>query len=109
MKGISDIRLRIQCANVYDHAKILPIASFLKTAPESLFAAFDPRDADRTLKLYFAERIGEIICGTSAMYIYKPAARSPIGKCVLCGGALSFEVQEWEGEKKISKAESKTA
>jgi hypothetical protein len=109
MKGISDIRLRIKCANVYDHAKILPIASFLKTAPGSLFAALDNREADRTLKLYFAQRIGEILCGTSQMYIYKPAARSPIGKCVLCGGALSFEVQEWEGEKRINQKEAASA
>ena len=101
MKGISDIRLRIQCANFYDHAKILPVASFLRTAPEAAWEPAENQDADRRLKLYFAQRIGEILCGSSQMYIYKPAARSPIGKCVLCGGALSFEIQEWEGEKKL--------
>jgi hypothetical protein len=102
VKGISDIRLRIQCANEYHHAKILPIASFIKSAPDALFAGLDTREADRILKLYFARRIGEIICGTSQMYIYKPAARSPIGKCVMCGGALSFEIQEWEGDRRIN-------
>jgi hypothetical protein len=89
MKGISDVRLRIQCANVSDHAKILPIQNFVELAPGLL------KPANHELKLYFARRIGEIICGNSGMYIYKPGDRSPMGTCVLCGGALSFEIQEW--------------
>jgi hypothetical protein len=88
VKGIPDIRLRIQCAKVQDHAKILPIQNFLDLAPGL------PNGIDHELKLYFARRMGEIICGNSAMYIYQPGDRSPIGRCVLCGGALSFEIQE---------------
>jgi hypothetical protein len=88
VKGIPDIRLRIQCANVQDHAKILPMQSFLDMAPELGI------EKDRELKLYFARRIGEILCGNSKMYVYKPSDRSPMGSCVLCGGALSFEIQE---------------
>jgi hypothetical protein len=89
VKGIPDIRLRIQCANVQDHAKILPIQNFVDQAPGLL------KPMDDELKLYFARRIGEIICGNSGMYIYQPGSGSPIGRCVLCGGALSFEIQEW--------------
>jgi hypothetical protein len=88
MKGISDVRLRIQCANVSDHAKILPIQNFVELAPGLL------KPANHELKLYFARRIGEILCGNSEIYIYKPGDGSPIGRCVLCGGALSFEIQE---------------
>jgi hypothetical protein len=51
-------------------------------------------EKDRELKLYFARRIGEILCGNSTMYVYQPGDRSPMGRCVLCGGALSFEIQE---------------
>jgi hypothetical protein len=90
VKGIPDIRLRIQCANVYDHAKILPIQSFLDMAPDLGIQIKE----DNELKLYFARRIGEIICGDSMMYVYQPADRSPMGRCVLCGGALSFEIQD---------------
>lgn len=107
MKGINDIRLRIQCANHYDHAKILPIAGFLRTAPDqSEWAPCESEDADRVLKLYFARRIGEIICGKSEMYIYRPGDRSPIGRCVLCNGELSFEIQEWDGSGFSGQAET---
>lgn len=99
MRGIPDIRLRIQCAKVQDHAKILPMQSFLDMAPEL------PTEKDRELKLYFARRIGEIICGNSGMYVYKPSDRSPMGSCVLCGGALSFEIQEWTAPAKSSPQE----
>lgn len=95
MKAIGDIRLRIQCANVLDHAKILPIQNFVDQAPAGL-ANVDERE----LKLYFARRMGELICGNSTIYVYKPGNRSPIGRCVLCGGALSFEIQERDTEQK---------
>jgi hypothetical protein len=101
MNRIADIRLRIQCGNFREHAKILPIGSFIRGASESVFGLEDER-MDRDLKIYFARRIGEIICGNSGMYIYRPAARSPIGKCALCKGQLSFEIQEWDGQKLIS-------
>jgi hypothetical protein len=97
MKPIADIRLRIQCGNFRDHAKILPIGSFVRGASESIFSLDERMDRDR--KIYFAQRIGEIMCGNSGTYIYRPAARSPIGKCALCGGQLSFEIQEWDGQK----------
>jgi hypothetical protein len=90
VRGISDIRIRIQCENDIDHAKILPIASFMNQAPTIANIA----EADRSVKLYFAKRIGEIICGGSDMYIYQPSNRSPIGKCALCGGRLHYEIQE---------------
>jgi hypothetical protein len=98
MNGIKDIRLRIQCANNLDHAKIIRIDSFLRSAPDqSEWVPCESSDADRVLKVYFARRIGEVICGQSELYIYKPGDRSPIGRCVLCNGILSFEIQEWDG------------
>lgn len=93
MKAIMETRLRIQCENDIDHAKILPIESFVTLAPK-----LNPR-ADREVRLYFARRIGEIICGNSNTFIYKPNGGSPIGFCRLCGGKLSYEVQEWEQPK----------
>lgn len=97
MKAIADIRLRIQCANVKDHAKILPMHNFLAVAPGD---ALDQNAAERELKMYFARRLGEIICGQSGMYVYQPGSQSPIGRCVLCGGALSFEIEERDNENK---------
>jgi hypothetical protein len=100
MKGLNDVRIRIQCENHYDHAKIIPIGSFLKSAGsiEVDWVPAENPEADRVLKLYFARRIGEVICGNSDAYIYKAGDRSPIGRCALCNGALSFEIQEWDGK-----------
>ncbi|MGA9668384.1 MAG: hypothetical protein WBQ94_04205 [Terracidiphilus sp.] len=98
MKRINDIRLRVQCENFADHAKILPIGSFVRSAPE-IPRARPARNypEEREWKIYFARRVGEVICGIPGMYVYKPGARSPIGRCAVCGGALSFEVQDEMG------------
>lgn len=95
MKTIQDIRLRIQCAKVRDHAKILPMQNFVDLAPGD---ALDRNAAERELKMYFARRLGEIICGRSEMFVYEPGSLSPIGRCVLCGGDLSFEIEERDAE-----------
>jgi hypothetical protein len=90
MKGIKGIRLRIQCVANPNHAKIIPFADMLKDAPTEVFFA-DPL-RQRNLKLYLAQKIGQALCGY--IHIYKPGARSPIGKCALCGGALDFTIEE---------------
>jgi hypothetical protein len=65
-------RIRIQCAEVKDHAKILMLGEHSRE---------------------YAEQLGDLLCGTSKFYVCKPQDRSPIGKCALCGGKLSYEVQ----------------
>ncbi len=39
----------------------------------------------------YARDLGELLTGTSSMYIYKPGALSPIGKCATCGAPLEYE------------------
>ena len=65
-------RIRIQCAEVRDHAKILLL---------------DGHGRD------YAETLGNLLCGGSNSYICKPQNRSPIGRCAVCGGKLSYEIQ----------------
>lgn len=43
-----------------------------------------------------AKILAALLDGTSPMYIRKPGALSPIGKCATCGGQLTSEVEEVE-------------
>lgn len=80
---MTEIRLKIQCAQDENHAKILR-ADALK-----LELTFQGQSARRMMR--FA---GEMICGTSGFYIHKPGALSPVGRCARCGGELSYTVEE---------------
>lgn len=73
---MAEIRLKIQCVKNADHAKILRFGSLIS--------------------LEEVDRLGELMCGTSPLYIHKPGPGSPIGKCALCGGQLEYEVQQIE-------------
>ena len=74
---MSEIRLKIQCIEDIDHAKILKIEG-------------QTRDQ--------VEVLGGLLCGTSPFYIHLPGPGSPIGKCALCGGKLEYEIQDFEAQ-----------
>jgi hypothetical protein len=71
---MNEIRIRIQCAEDQDHAKILKLRADIGAA--------------------YARDIGELVCGTSQMYIFPPGDRSPIFRCVICGGKLSYTLEQ---------------
>lgn len=97
MIGVQDVRLRVQCEANIDHAKIIPLQNFFRSPTDvSRWQPIDNTHADMVLKRHFAQKLGEIICGTSPMYIYRPGDRSPIGRCAICGAKLSFEIQDLE-------------
>ena len=73
---MSELRLKIQCVKNVDHAKILRFGSLVSRSE--------------------VDRLGGLMCGTSPLYIHRPGAGSPIGKCALCGAQLEYEVQEIE-------------
>lgn len=100
MKRVNDIRLFVHCTVHPEHSKVLPIGSFVSSAPEIRRIRPAPNyPAERTWKIYFARRIGEILCGNSGLYRFPPGAGSPIGRCAVCGGALEFDVQDENGQK----------
>jgi hypothetical protein len=74
-----EIRLTIRCA---DHP-----SAHVKTL------SIDPQ-----LGRAYVEGYGQLLCGTSPHYVCKPGAMSPIGKCATCGGQLSFEIEERDGD-----------
>jgi hypothetical protein len=51
----------------------------------------------------YVQDLGELLTGTSPMYIYKPGALSPIGKCATCGAALQYEWSVVEKKDKDAK------
>lgn len=69
-----DIVVRCQ-AEPLKHAKVIRISG---------------RDED------FVQTLAACLDGSSELYIYKPGALSPIGKCATCGAALRSEVKETE-------------
>ena len=76
---MNEIRIRIQCAEDQDHAKILKLRADIGAA--------------------YARDIGELVCGTSAMYIFPPGDKSPIFRCVICGGKLSYTLEQLSSAK----------
>lgn len=76
---MQEIRLTVRCANQPNkHAKVLRL--------------------DAELGKEFAQGLADLLDGSSSLYIYKPGANSPIGKCCTCGGQLSATVEETEAE-----------
>lgn len=72
------IRLRIQCPEDSDHAKIIRLKA--------------------TIGMPIAKMLGELLCGTSEFYIHRPQEGSPIGRCLVCGsGPLFYEIEEFQG------------
>jgi len=72
------IRLKIQCPESNDHAKIVRLRA--------------------SIGMPIAKMLGELLCGTSEYYIFKPQERSPIGRCLVCGsGPLFYEIEEFQG------------
>lgn len=72
------IRLRIQCPEASDHAKIIRLKA--------------------TIGMPIAKMLGELLCGTSEFYIHRPQEGSPIGRCLVCGsGPLFYEIEEFQG------------
>lgn len=77
---MSEIRLIIRCKKEPDkHAKILQMQGL-------------PREV--------VEDFAGLLCGTSPYYIHNPGPDSPIGKCVTCGGQLTYEIEERDAEPK---------
>lgn len=73
------IRIRIQCPEDADHAKIIQLKA--------------------TLGHPIAQMLAELLCGTSEYYIFKPGDGSPIGRCIVCGGGpLTYQIEEFEGK-----------
>lgn len=72
----AEIRIKVQCENDPNHAKILRLHG--------------------EAGLDYAHRLGRLLDGTSALYIYPPGPDSPIGRCAICRGTLSYEVEERE-------------
>jgi hypothetical protein len=72
--GSGEIRIIIRCLKDQKHAKKLRM--------------------NQKMGRDYAVRFGELICGTSDMFIHKPGPGSPFGKCGICGGQLSYELEE---------------
>ena len=71
---MNEIRIRIQCAEDQNHAKILKLRGDIGAA--------------------YARDVGELVCGTSPMYIFPPGDKSPIFRCAICGGKLSYALEQ---------------
>lgn len=80
---MTEIRLVVRCESNPMHAKILRIP--LKEEEKNGIAV------RRLFRL-----IGDVLDGSSTMYIHAPSDKSPIGFCGLCRGKLKCMVQKVE-------------
>lgn len=46
----------------------------------------------------WVETLARLLDGTSDLYVLKPGALSPIGKCATCGAPLECEIKESRGK-----------
>lgn len=79
---MNEIRIRIECTVDKDHAKILRL--------------------DAARGAIYAKELAELVCGTSPIYIHKPATlreptgRNPIavfGECAVCRAKLGYTIE----------------
>jgi len=50
---------------------------------------FKPSEANEVVKTF-----AELLCGNSPLFVHKPGALSPIGKCATCGAKLEYEIKD---------------
>ena len=76
-----EIRITVRCEKDDSHAKILKISHGLGSE--------------------YAKGLAGLLDGSSPFYIHKPGPKSPIGKCCICQGKLSAEVEEVHVAEKV--------
>jgi hypothetical protein len=91
---MKEIRLKVQCVDNEDHAKILELRH-LPYPHDPDLALRNPDDWFPFVR-YAGAQLAALIDGSSPMYIHPPGEGSPIGRCALCQGKLKCTVEEIE-------------
>jgi hypothetical protein len=76
---MTEVRLVVRCESDFNHGKIL--------------RAFAPQDVDVDDVKRELRKIGEVLDGSSLLYLNLPGALSPIGMCAMCRGKLKCYVE----------------